>query len=326
MQQVDVSASQGELIRQRFDLFEEFSQAVHGWDLDFCQLGSSKAPYYLQQLAGESVLISRAYFSPGFYQLGGATLGCRTVSILVPRQGGSQWRWCGESVTPNSLVVMPRGGEFESISAPDFDSIHLAIAIPALEQVAQREFQLPLHRVMPDGRCFCADGGEPLRTLRALLQGLTLGPDNAYGQPALVLDQALEQELAYLVLACIAGSDASLPRGPRTKRMQSLARAMEVLSEDREQVMDMAQLVAAVGISRRTLENAFKDGFGVGPATFLKSRRLHQLHRSLLQAEGASHSVAAMARQHGFQHQGQMAADYRQLFGELPSVTLKRPA
>ena len=75
-------------------------------------------PFYLQQLAGPSVLVSRAYFAPGFYQMGGATPGCRTVSIMVPRSSESRWRWCGESVTAKSLVVMPVGGEFESVSAP----------------------------------------------------------------------------------------------------------------------------------------------------------------------------------------------------------------
>jgi AraC family transcriptional regulator, ethanolamine operon transcriptional activator len=315
-----------ELVRQQYALFEEFSEAVQGWDLDFCQLGKADAPFYLQQLAGSRVSISRAYLSPGFYQMGGATPGCRTVSVLVSRGGDGAWRWCGERVTQNSLLVMPVGGEFESISAPNLDSIHLAIPIPLLERVAQTQFALPLHQLMPDGRCFCPEGGQHLLVLRNLLQRLTLAPGAEYDDSQVWLTPQLEEEMAHLVLSCLAGSKAEMPRGPRSKRMKCLARAMEVLTSAEADQIEVAQLVTEVGVSRRTLENAFRDGLGVGPANFLKSRRLHRLNRSLLHADHSSTAVALLARQHGFHHQGQLAADYRALFGESPSITLRRPA
>ena len=47
------------MIRQHFGLFDEFAQAVRGWELDFYQLGKADAPYYLEQLAGPSIMISR---------------------------------------------------------------------------------------------------------------------------------------------------------------------------------------------------------------------------------------------------------------------------
>ena len=317
-------ASHNQLIRQHSDLFEELSELVHGWELDFCQLGRADAPFYLQQVEGPSILISRAFFASSFYQVGSAPPGYRTISMLVPRAGNTSWRWCGESVAPGSLLVMPVGGEFESISAPNFESIHLAIPIPLLEQIAETQFNLPLQSLMPDTRCFCRQGGEPLQSLRSLLKRLTRGPEQVCSPGALWLTPRLEREMAFLVLACLAGGGAELPRGPRSGRMKCLARAIEILNEADSSFMEVGELVSVVDVSRRTLENAFSDGLGVGPAAFLKSRRLHRLNRALLAADPSLESVATVAKAHGFQHLGQLATDYRSLFGELPSATLKR--
>jgi AraC family ethanolamine operon transcriptional activator len=177
---------------------------------------------------------------------------------------------------------------------------------------------------MPDGRCFCPEGGQDLVALRLLLQRLTLGPDEDCSDRQLWLTPGLEEEMAYLVLSCLFEEGAEHPRGPRSKRMKCLSSAIEVLAHAGADNMEVPDLVAAVGVSRRTLENAFRDGLGVGPAAFLKSRRLQRLNRSLLRTESSSAAVAQLAREHGFTHQGQMAADYRALFGESPSITLRR--
>jgi AraC-like DNA-binding protein len=63
---------------------------------------------------------------------------------------------------------------------------------------------------------------------------------------------------------------------------------------------------------------------GTSPGAYLKARRLMALKRDLLRAAAEHTSVAALIDQHGFRHPGQLAADYRALFGERPSDTLRR--
>lgn len=56
----------------------------------------------------------------------------------------------------------------------------------------------------------------------------------------------------------------------------------------------------------------------------LQRGRLSGVHRSLRNADPGRTRVADVANEWGFWHMGQLAADYRKQFGELPSETLRR--
>jgi AraC family ethanolamine operon transcriptional activator len=70
------------------------------------------------------------------------------------------------------------------------------------------------------------------------------------------------------------------------------------------------------------LRRTFRRLLGVSPARYLRMRRLHQA-RDALRAT-ASGTVTQIAVAVGFSDLGRFARDYRDLFGELPSATLKR--
>jgi glycine/D-amino acid oxidase-like deaminating enzyme len=66
----------------------------------------------------------------------------------------------------------------------------------------------------------------------------------------------------------------------------------------------------------------FVDEYGVAPKAYLLARRLAGTRRDLRRGVGGS--VGDVARDWGFWHMGQLAADYRRHFGELPSDTRAR--
>ena len=76
-------------------------------------------------------------------------------------------------------------------------------------------------------------------------------------------------------------------------------------------------------MSRLTLHRVFNAVMGIPPITFLRRKRLGQVHASLLMADPGV-KVADIARAHGFDELGRFAASYRRTFGELPSQTLQR--
>jgi AraC family ethanolamine operon transcriptional activator len=83
-------------------------------------------------------------------------------------------------------------------------------------------------------------------------------------------------------------------------------------------------LCSEVGVSQRTLEYAFQEWLGTSPMEFIRRLRLHAARRALLTAECGEATVTEIAMTFGFFQLGRFSAEYRSLFGELPSATLTR--
>jgi AraC-like DNA-binding protein len=64
---------------------------------------------------------------------------------------------------------------------------------------------------------------------------------------------------------------------------------------------------------------------GVGPVRYLWLRRMHLARQALLHGDPASDSVTEIATTYGFWELGRFSVEYRTLFGESPSGTLRRP-
>ncbi|QFU77367.1 helix-turn-helix domain-containing protein [Halioglobus maricola] len=312
------------LVSETYDLYESFSEAVRGWSLDFRQLSRHQGSFFLEQLMGHSLFFSRAYLPSSFHQRGASTPGCRTVSMLVSGSPAAGWRWCGETVSHNSLLVMPVSGEFESFSTPGLDTLHIAVPIAMLEDVAATQFQQPLHELMPEGRCFCPNGGPAMFQLRQTLDRI-LGIIRSPSAPMQAGELAArEYELACLILSCLAAGGTGTPGSRRGKRMKVLDTSLAYIAAADYDEINVAGLVRQAGVSRRTLENAFQDGLGISPASYLKAIKLNTFSRRLLEADRAEATVATVAREVGFAHLGQLAADYYEMFGERPLATLRR--
>jgi AraC-like DNA-binding protein len=78
-----------------------------------------------------------------------------------------------------------------------------------------------------------------------------------------------------------------------------------------------------LGISLRSLQAGFRQWRETTPTAFLRRVRL-QLVRDELLRSGTEANVTAVALRHGFSHLGRFSAQYRAIFGEDPSMTLRR--
>lgn len=75
-------------------------------------------------------------------------------------------------------------------------------------------------------------------------------------------------------------------------------------------------------ISRRTLQNSFHAAAETTPLNYLRSVPLNGVRRTLMTTRAAQLSIDA-AEQWGFQHLSHFAAEYYELFAELPSQTAR---
>ena len=108
------------------------------------------------------------------------------------------------------------------------------------------------------------------------------------------------------------------------RRKRLVDQACELMLARSDEPLSILEVCSQVGISRRKLNYCFHDVLGTTPVKYLRAVRLNGVRRDLKRAAPAQ-TVQDIATRWGFWHLSQFAQDYRRLFGELPSATLKGP-
>jgi AraC family ethanolamine operon transcriptional activator len=113
---------------------------------------------------------------------------------------------------------------------------------------------------------------------------------------------------------------SELPTLERRKKL--VDRACELMLGHTDEPLSILEVCSRVGTSRRKLNYSFQDVLGTTPVKYLRSLRLNGVRRALRQAAPGV-TIQDIASHWGFWHLSQFAQDYKKLFGELPSATLK---
>jgi AraC-like DNA-binding protein len=310
------------LVRGRFGDFDELAEATAGWDLDFRQLDGGVSPAELVQLAEPQTSLIRARLERHYHQRGSSPHGARTFALVEEKVEGV--RWCRHSVTENTLMSFHPGGDFDAVSQPGFDVYTLSFSEERLAETAATLGLPEIGDLIGDAEkaALCDPSAmQDLREELRLLSGEIAGGASPLGASS--LRQELEFEIPARVLRTLASSRVEAPKPPSRVRDLGLKRALSFIEQNAKKPLAVPDVCRAAGVSWRTLDYAFREEFGVTPKAYLKSIRLNGVRRELRRAAQPV-VISDVANRWGFWHMGQFAADYRKLFGELPSETLAR--
>jgi AraC-like DNA-binding protein len=136
--------------------------------------------------------------------------------------------------------------------------------------------------------------------------------------------RAIEEALVEAMVLCLAEGSSQSSRAALRHRALIMQRLEGVLKANPEKPLYMPELCAAVGASYTTLRDACQDYLGMSPKRYLWLRRMHLARRALNAADSDRTTVTEIATDYGFWELGRFAVAYRSLFGEPPSVALRR--
>jgi AraC-like DNA-binding protein len=89
--------------------------------------------------------------------------------------------------------------------------------------------------------------------------------------------------------------------------------------------LHIATLSRRLAVSERTLRKAFAVTYGLSPCRHLRMLRLLQVRDALASSPGNKVvTVTETAAYFGFAELGRFSVEYRKVFGESPSATLRR--
>lgn len=112
-------------------------------------------------------------------------------------------------------------------------------------------------------------------------------------------------------------------REPLPATTSAVRTVEEFIEANWDKPIDIPAMARVAGISARSLFRQFKQDRGYSPADFAKKVRLERA-REMLERSAEGASVTQIALKCGFQNPGHFARDFRLVFGELPSQTLRK--
>jgi AraC-like DNA-binding protein len=152
----------------------------------------------------------------------------------------------------------------------------------------------------------------------------------AEASPKLAMQSAsthgLEQSLIQAMLDCIDVRNLRSDTTALQHHRLIIRRFCEIVAMHPLKPLHVPETSHALGVSGRTLRMACQKHLGVSPTQYLLLRRMHLARRALRQSDPDATRVTDVATTLGFWELGRFSVNYRQIFGESPSTTLRAAA
>jgi len=302
--------------------FMEMEQALDAWDHRYVQIspGAFRGSLFYTQTGALGIFRNR--WERAIHYRGVAPEGTIGLAISLVQTGEA--RWMGQLVSFDDLIVQRCGRAAEYLSAPLWDSV--VFTIPEAE-LAQQIGDI----THDDPQDFIIHGIARLTPqVAAQLRQAAIAFINtaarSLARPG-VTSTLPEMAKSIIELTAHALVSSKPPRREKVglNRQRRLIKASEdYVAHLTDQPLRIGQICRELDASERTLRNAFHQLVGVSPLAYLKTEQLNRVFRALKDADSTELQIKQVAYGNGFRHIGQFCGDYKKLFGELPSETLRR--
>ena len=277
----------------------------------------------VHELCFSGVQIFRETTNQAVHESGAPWKGSRAIGVPMRVDGAALFR--GQAIDTDALVTLGGDDELDFYTPCGFDILGLVVDECALEaharQIEHRDIAAAFDGksvLNPDPRRL----DEFRRLLLSVLQSLDANPAALRFRQT---QRLLEQSLLRALIAVVADADDNGSQKPPCPSRQHIVDAAKAYMRNHiDQPITVADLCAELGVSRRTLQYSFQQVLGLNPVRFLRAMRLNGVRRDLKAATPPTGSVLDIAAKWGFWHAGHFVTDYKRMFSELPSETLRR--
>ncbi len=284
------------------------------WLQEYDQLGEGVFYGRLEELAFDKLQVFKEHTSRALRQDCNVWPNALWLGIPANRQ---PCRIDGQSVQGNQIMCRPGSCDFELVTPECFDILGIVVDLDLLRGMAAVQG-------MDVSACRLT---EPrLMLSEATLSGLRYVIERLIHSELATAASRLSQDLVMMALLQVLEEQTPCQQNVPSyaHRKAVVDRVKSHLRENGEAPVTMIELCELTHVSRRTLQYSFESILGISPLRYLRVTRLNRVRRALMAVEENTITVTQVCAQWGFWHLGQFARDYKQLFGECPSETLRR--
>ena len=300
---------------------DEQAANLREWDQVYEQMTPGRFVGGLHELCFAGVQLFRETTNQAVHEAGAPRTGWRAIGVPVSMAGASRFR--GKPVDADVLLTLGSADELDFYTPRGFDIVALVVDERALEAHARQVEHRDLAAAFAGNGVLKPGKGrvrEFQRLLMSVLQSVEVNPVSLQYRE---VQRVLEQSMLGALVAAVTDEAAPKPEDAREGRQRVVDAAKAYMRSRISQPITVADLCSELGVSRRTLQYSFREVLGINPVRFLRAMRLNGVRRELRAGARPADSVQDIAARWGFWHLGHFVTDYKQMFGELPSETLR---
>ncbi|MGA7751939.1 MAG: helix-turn-helix domain-containing protein [Candidatus Sulfotelmatobacter sp.] len=332
------TALRGECVSQSSSLPHGFVLQTTDLEEAAYRLSDAAIPYVSELLPGSPAFSTKIFVTEGQRVILSrvVTTGTLRVQSRLPedafalvldlRTGLGLHRSHKQSVAVNSdfAFVQSPLQPVEVLTPPDFEALFLRFSPQALVEELQKMLGREVRTDLVFSPAFRlqSSAGQRLRDLCGDLRRILYSTDEHNVRNSLPLRE-LEDELIALLLRAQPHNYTRLLSRQHQAGAWQLDAAEQYMRAHANLPLSLGDICQAAGVNARTLQHSFRKRRGCTPMQFLRNIRMEEVRAGLLQPNEST-SVSSEASHWGFLHFGRFSNEYRALFGELPSETLRR--
>ncbi|PNS09818.1 helix-turn-helix domain-containing protein [Solilutibacter silvestris] len=309
------------MIRLTTTQLDEFESALCGVDGHYVVTNCTDHEWRLRVVDLDAIQIMLVQFGSDCVFRGAFSPG--RFGLALPLSKGGCFALNGTSLSNETFAWLAPEQEYHGIRYGGVRTLAISIdaqRVPYLRAVYPQLFDTPSNAIInasPDAI------PRLLVLLRSILHVDTVEPQ-ALQDPLIreSLCQQLLESIRVLLEAAQPAAPADLGR-PRADREEIIRRTMNIIDQRIDEPIHVGDLCEAAQVSERTLHAAYSQCLGVSPHRYLMLHRLRAVHSAIRRARPAD-TVASICAKYGVWDFGRFSAQYRRVFGTLPSMTLAK--
>ena len=302
---------------------DDLRETTRGSDVEIVQLKPGKLRGFIKHFGIGNIGISLGRFDSAIRMRGSLHQEKIVLGTILDCTGRvTQW-W--KDVRPTDIGVFPALGEFDAIHSGGAAYLLVSIALPELLTMLGGEEHLADPAFWSTKSVYNTDsliGAEMLQRLIGIISGIEHKFTAPSDRAASFLQRSIVESFVLALMSALPQTSACSYTCVRTGA-RLVSEAEDYIDASDGRPLHISELCCALRVSRRSLHRAFTDTLGIGPAAYLRRRRLSAIRSILSRCDTATISIGDLAFEYGFPETGRFAAYYRAHFGETPSETLR---
>ncbi len=302
-----------------FDDLHKLESNLYQWEMVFKKISIGKFHGSLCAIDMGVIQLIDARMSGTLFQSGYSPEGYNTIAI--PAIDTQSFWWHYRKVNNTSLLLFPDNRLLNAVSYDGFHVYIISIEKEFLKELIHKYDLDPVRENFTGDAKVITMGKQHLYPMNSMLQALFLKVRASEDSPFKInFQNNVQFKIPEMLLNILHQHESERDVHIRRNRDQSISKAVDFILGQDLSTLTVQNISSSTDIKMRTLEYAFKEYFNVGPKIFINALRHNDFRHDLRQSR---RSVSETAAKHGFSHLGQLSRDYKLLFGELPSETLK---